>query len=453
MSDATYHSDAHFAGLVQAATAAADQEGQWPANLEHGNVRSSQLHDHENTAMVAGEDGIQDQYGDPTSMNHAYTADTQVQPRRKRKRGTETQNPTPAQYDGRYADPYPLSQSPVTRPPPSAAVLFRQRPENGKKYTRPPMSKLYESLEISPESFLHLQAAAKDFMINDDHPERYDTIGSRGRGDSDLVKLKLWKFTQDFLEEDDRGQEYFGEHALPSDGLEQRSMVWPQDAEQIIKACLPLMRRMVTNERQRRYAVESRGKVAGSAATDGDETSTLLYDNLTAPGSDAIADPVEPGQERIENGTSINTGQTAALTERKRPAKISAANAAHISSGEAERKFLTLQINLVTSPDGTAQADINAVRRIAPPFYLAAASHPSLAALRKKIRQNYGSTVKQSSSPDGAADEDSSMMIKVWLPDGVVQVRNDGEWMVALLSAETVDWMDDEVKVLVEVAE
>jgi hypothetical protein len=34
---------------------------------------------------------------------------------------------------------------------------------------------MFSSLEISPENFLHLQAAAKNYMLDDEHPERRDS--------------------------------------------------------------------------------------------------------------------------------------------------------------------------------------------------------------------------------------------------------------------------------------
>lgn len=39
---------------------------------------------------------------------------------------------------------------------------------------------------------------------------------------------------------------------------------------------------------------------------------------------------------------------------------------------------------------------------------------------------------------------------KAWLPDGLTPVQNDGDWTMALLSAGNVDWMDGDMKVLVE---
>lgn len=44
-----------------------------------------------------------------------------------------------------------------------------------------------------------------------------------------------------------------------------------------------------------------------------------------------------------------------------------------------------------------------------------------------------------------------SWKFKVWLPEGLVLVENDGDWTLALLAAEKVDWLDGELKVLVEI--
>jgi hypothetical protein len=146
----------------------------------------------------------------------------------------------------------------------SAAALFRPPSDSSKKYTRPPMSKLFTSLELSPENFLYLQAAAKQFMLDPAHPERQACVGNRGKGDSDMVKLKLHHCVREFLENDGWGEKYFGENAPPPGEMgipaenHQRKFVWPRDKDRIVALCTPLLRRMVTNERQRQYAVESR---------------------------------------------------------------------------------------------------------------------------------------------------------------------------------------------------
>ncbi|KAI5303531.1 hypothetical protein KEM56_007447, partial [Ascosphaera pollenicola] len=137
----------------------------------------------------------------------------------------------------------------------SAAALFR-KPSN-KKHTRPPMANMYTSLELSPENFLHLQAAAKSYMLDQDHPERRDCVGQRGKGDNEIVKLRLYNCVREFLGPMGNGEKYFGEHVVDPE-VEHRSLYWPRDEQRIIALMMPLLRRMVTNERQRQYAIESR---------------------------------------------------------------------------------------------------------------------------------------------------------------------------------------------------
>ncbi|ORY19802.1 hypothetical protein BCR34DRAFT_551743 [Clohesyomyces aquaticus] len=169
----------------------------------------------------------------------------------------------------------------------SAAALFRRTPSQpAKKYTRPPMSKLFMSLQLSPENFLHLQAQAKSYMLDSERPERQSCVGNRGKGDTDMVKLRLFNCVRDFLS-DGVGDRFFGENVekpaeteaieaaralgeekTPSEG----KLVWPRDGNKIISLVTPLLRRMVTNERQRRYAIETRK--GGSKKKEGSVEST-----------------------------------------------------------------------------------------------------------------------------------------------------------------------------------
>ncbi|KAF1938643.1 hypothetical protein EJ02DRAFT_18494 [Clathrospora elynae] len=156
----------------------------------------------------------------------------------------------------------------------SAAALFRRSSERtSRKYTRPPMSKLFMSLQLSPENFLQLQASAKAYMLDLSYPERQNCVGNRGKGDTDMVKLRLFNCVRDFLN-DRVGEQFFGEHvekpgeneaieAARALGEEKRPdtgerLTWPRDGNKIISLVTPLMRRMVTNERQRQYAIETR---------------------------------------------------------------------------------------------------------------------------------------------------------------------------------------------------
>jgi hypothetical protein len=157
----------------------------------------------------------------------------------------------------------------------SAAALFRRTTENTtpRKYTRPPMSKLFISLQLSPENFLQLQAQAKMYMLDSRYPERQNCVGNRGKGDTDMVKLRLFNCVRDFLN-DGAGEEFFGENVEgpgENDAMEaaralgenletttEKRFIWPKDGNKLISLVTPLMRRMVTNERQRMYAIETR---------------------------------------------------------------------------------------------------------------------------------------------------------------------------------------------------
>jgi hypothetical protein len=87
------------------------------------------------------------------------------------------------------------------------------------------MSKLFTSLQVSPEQFLKLQVAAKAYMLDRDYPERRDCIGNRGRGGSDMAKLKLFEYVRSFLEGEGWGERCWG--GKLEEGNTQR-LRWPQ---------------------------------------------------------------------------------------------------------------------------------------------------------------------------------------------------------------------------------
>ncbi|OGM40915.1 hypothetical protein ABOM_010017 [Aspergillus bombycis] len=95
------------------------------------------------------------------------------------------------------------------------------------------------------------------YMLDDKHPERRECVGQRGKGDTEMVKLRLWNCVRHFLEIEGHGERFFGENVV-NEGMGPRTYVWPRDQQKIIALVIPLLRRMVTNERQRQYAVETR---------------------------------------------------------------------------------------------------------------------------------------------------------------------------------------------------
>jgi hypothetical protein len=197
----------------------------------------------------------------------AGPTDPQLQPSDRNMCGTSVDGSVPPSCDSLLHDARAAGVH-------SAAALFRRSSERtSRKYTRPPMSKLFMSLQLSPEYFLQLQASAKAYMLDPTHPERQNCVGNRGKGDTDMVKLRLFNCVRDFLN-DRVGEQFFGEHvekpgekdaieAARALGEEKTSdagerLTWPGDGNKIISLVTPLMRRMVTNERQRQYAIETR---------------------------------------------------------------------------------------------------------------------------------------------------------------------------------------------------
>ena len=205
--------DEQFAGLLEAVTSAVGEEQQQRQDEE----------EEEEEAHSANNSG-------PGRMHLGKGA-------RKRRRGSNGPHATSGDNRMGFVEEEDNSKFEIREfPPPliqpdaraagvhSSAALFR-RPSSsssGKKRTRPPMSKLFSSLELSPENFLHLQAAAKMYMLDENHPERLDCVGNRGRADRDMVKLRLYNCVKSFLEDEGHGQNYFGRQTGG------RRLMWPE---------------------------------------------------------------------------------------------------------------------------------------------------------------------------------------------------------------------------------
>lgn len=200
--DSNYPNDIQFAGLVEAATAAADAH-----QRDLGKRKRGEEHAYIPVSSDLGSDGPKT----PTLSN-------------------------------------------------SASVLFREPSEKSKKYSRPPLGKVFTSLELAPEAFLRLQHAAKLYMLDDEFPERKDVVGHKKlSNNNDVAKLKLYECVEDFLQQDSIGEQFFGHsssEATPD--AQPRTFFWPEDRNKIVKLLMPLLRKMVTNERQRIYAAETR---------------------------------------------------------------------------------------------------------------------------------------------------------------------------------------------------
>ena len=112
----------------------------------------------------------------------------------------------------------------------------------------------------------------------------------------------------------------------------------------------------------------------------------------------------------------------------------------------------------MVSVGGPAADTSTTTKRLIAPFLVNAAVVPNLGALSSRLQEHYEMSLQQlchveqggSAGQNAIGSEAIKMNVRVWLPDGLVPVRNDGEWMVALLSAEMIEWMDKQVKILVD---
>ena len=557
MATSVYPVDNQFAGLVEAATAAAGQEVEWSLNDGAGSSAHQFFEGSESERGPPPRDTCTGQHACLTSLHNSIPSQGTTRINTKKRKRAATSIGAQEQSADEELASRPTQQFTGVH---SVAALFRASSTSSKKYTRPPMSKLFSSLHLPPEEFLHLQSAAKAYMLDVGHPERRDCVGQRGKTDSDMVKLKLWHCVKQFLDEEGNGERFFGVNAPKLGGEDEtRSMTWPENAQQIIKICIPLLRRMVTNERQRQYAVESR-KCGGDSkrekqgqdakqsphqtskatldGTDNPDTFTsekidIFGDGLisnsdeaskwyTVYNSNAALDKIfiksgfppvlfmplitnvdahcrlYHGDEGLLCNESCKTRLVERLVElpiyqRRAPGgnpretvqevfhvvlthliltnywknrtidhtatSISTSimptqPESNVNCSESRKKSTSsstrsVEITYGHKPDNSLRLLIHIVHQdkcVLPPFDIPSNECRDLEALRKKIQQHYSLATLR----DKRVMPLSEATFKVWLPDGLVRVEDDGQWMVALLSAETVEWMGGQIRVLLE---
>jgi len=325
----------------------------------------------------------------------------------------------------------------------SAAALFRKPTSSSKKYTRPPMSKLFTSLELTPENFLRLQASAKSYMLDAAHPERQSCVGNRGKGDSDMVKLKLYHCVEEFLERDGIAEAYFGQS---SEGVSRRKWSWPADVNKVISLVTPLCRRMVTNERQRQYAVESRR--GGPKEKNGREEWDAAQPNA---GADEILRAVQKKQ---------------GVAEQLDPALTSGTQNGYHTRVSAPDPHLDLRFVFVRADSRQLAARS---------FTSAADACKDYATLVKLVEgvvrahDHEDETRVDDAIPPGQVDGSNVMTgsasprleagrgrlgkirISAFLPSrGAVPVRNEGEWSASQEEARHCVWLEGELRVIVQ---
>lgn len=304
----------------------------------------------------------------------------------------------------------------------SAAALFRTPSAKSKKYTRPPMSRLFASLSLTPESFLHLQAAAKAYMLDPTHPERQTCVGNKAKGDNDLTKLRLFHCVRAFLEDDGIGETYFGEG---SEGATNRGWSWPKDLNKVVGSVTPLLRRMVTNERQRQYALEAR-------KTPLRKTLCKAADNRAVePDTQPFRDPA-----RGASGLRLDAPSPTQPLAWRSPG-LTPTYSLHIVLGRSGRECgqVAHSSPLEQSASGVQLGSVQA--SLDCPFDAC----PDLATLMRLIEDVSPASASPESSP--------ALAVYVLLPRGLTSIETDEHWVSAMDEVRSAIWLEGRLTVVV----
>lgn len=250
----------YFPDLVEVAADAADGERQsyeqdFGHTLTEGNeVNPASTGSRKRKHTTSGGDhALEEQHSradGPTKKRQKHLPDNNAKPASDR--------PASEDHESSFSSDHSAPHLAAAQPGPA---IFRA--PSGKKSTRPAVAKEFRNLELCPESFHKMQAYAKKYMLDPEHPERKTYVGNRGQTDNAQIRHDLQKCVREFLEEGP-GEEFFGANSTGPSEVEEtpaghnRSFSWPADKEMIIQLCSPLLRRMIVNERQREYALRTR---------------------------------------------------------------------------------------------------------------------------------------------------------------------------------------------------
>ncbi|KAI9740671.1 MAG: hypothetical protein M1818_004635 [Claussenomyces sp. TS43310] len=330
----------------------------------------------------------------------------------------------------------------------SAAALFRRPSSASKKYTRPPMSKVFTSLELSAESFLHMQAAAKAYMLDPEHSERKDCVGSRGGGDGTMVRLKLFECVRYFMDDLGWGERCWGRNAQ---GAEYRTLSWPRTSNRIISLATPLLRRIVTNERQRLYAIETR---SNARATDAKLKSGTMTRRERQESRTPLEDTMLPRHHSEEQAPDIDPKldqyhyslEPSFATASKAQAQLQFQDTSSDLTSHAVDGDVPAQPSLDLAAFGDSPKYILNIlrhgRRIRAPVTLDPLSCPGFPSLVQHIHNLL--------CDEGAA---GPYRIQVLGPGFLREVEDEEAWLDIVALITECEWMDETVRIVVDVTE
>ncbi|KAG9248280.1 hypothetical protein BJ878DRAFT_488988 [Calycina marina] len=298
--------------------------------------------------------------------------------------------------------------------------------------SRKPMANLFDELQITAEQFYHFQACAKDYMLDPEHMDRRNIIVRKNDGDvlaQSEIKRKLYDVTEEFLEKEGWGLKCWGKDA-PNLVLGGRRIFWPDAKEDVIGICIPLMRRVVTNENQRLYAQKLRDDKLAKQAVSGEgvtvsthyggrrrevnikEVHESLKKTLTKEGKLVVGAKQSP---TISNGDAASSPATATASPLPPPVKVS--------------KWADVQVHLNFIKNG----------------------HKAMPVIAYDMDQGEKFLDMVLFADIIIDDGKKRREIQILGPEGLKDVTNDKEWGEMLRLIRQADYMEGDVKVVIDV--
>jgi hypothetical protein len=292
--------------------------------------------------------------------------------------------------------PRPVSTAHIdlTNSPPATTIT--PSGDTPRRSSRPAVDVIFNGTQLAPMPYIKLNDDVHAFMINTDHPERLDIIGTKRRiGSLEAAKNKLHDLAEQFVSEG-AGENFYAPNAyadVPNAPV--RTMFWPQNYHDIVRAIKPIMRKVVTNERARVYQANRRDERAAQRRNEEAEQAT---------------------------------------------AHIPAANIIFKDSPTSVK----ITVNIMRA-DPAAQGQL---KRILPRLTVNPQTCQDLAALRAAVKKAVVSDEMTTAAPEALDVNVDTCVVKVLVAEGLTTVGNDNEWLVATLIAEGTEWLEGEVKVL-----
>ncbi|KAF2435405.1 hypothetical protein EJ08DRAFT_729897 [Tothia fuscella] len=358
-------------------------------------------------------------------------------------------------YADREASPFLNTPQNSRSGPDASSALFRKASRApAKKYTRPPTKDVFQSLKIGTEEWVRLEAEAKAFMLDETHPERQASVGNRGAAPTNDTKIQLFKTVQKFLAEGS-GDAHFGAHV---GGMDDDRWIYPADEDKLIGLLTPLMRRMVTNERQRQYArrtrqsgigttmsVEPEGSVGTNSVNSPTEPSTL---NFTSPPTSRLGNDVHSNHRSPKNATElIYLNASGHIIHRKT-----------LYTPPLQTSYQTILTTVHDHLLSTTQSQLNL-----PGFeVITSPSFPTDHAVDEKVRDarkvyhetfEAQKTALQQAALAAAAQVCPTFELEVHGLAGLTKVGSEEMWRGLVMEVEEHEWMRGCMKVLVRVNE